>query len=81
MIYNEDTERQQLRIQLNMLFAEFKTNLCRLCREKQLNYNRYNHMLCRGQIDHEEIQVLIHTLTPDRFIQQRNGKLVIAKKF
>jgi hypothetical protein len=81
MIYNEDTEREQLRIQLNMLFAEFKTNLCRLCREKQLNYNRYNNMLCRGHIDHEEIQTLIHTIAPDRFIQQRNGKLVIAKRF
>lgn len=81
MIYNTEKQRTEIKTQLSMLFAEFSTNLADVCRELDLNHNSEWQHINRNKIHHARIETLIHSIAPDRYLQFRNGKLVIARKW
>lgn len=82
MRYTEDKQKKEIRLALNMLFAEHDLKRSEYCRKFGIPYFIFTAELMRyTYIDHDWVNTVVHRLDSTKFLQDRNGKLVIAKKF
>lgn len=81
MKYTDEKDLEDIRRAMEMLFAEFRTSLPKICRQMDLNYNNEYQHLYRYKIDHSRIQKMIDYLTPQRKLQRQNNRLVITRNF
>ena len=80
MLYKKEEDLRQLETGLRMLLAEHGISLRQACMLAGLKAGTFYTAFHRNSIDHDKLQSLVHSFAPDRFIQHRNGKLVIVKK-
>lgn len=81
MRYTKKEDKDQIRVALYMLFAEFKTNLSKFCDEYGYTYHTIYQRLNNNSINHDFVNEMIHKLDKKRTLQRNNNKLVISRTF
>lgn len=80
MIYNKQEERDQIKKQLAVLFAENGTNLREICINYGFAYSRWVYMLDRGHLPHDELQDMVKATNPSYAAFNNNGTIQIRKR-
>ena len=82
MQYTTEKEKKEIRVAFKSLLAEHDLKLSEYCRKFGLTYGIfYAELMKYSAIQHDWVNNAVHRLDQLKYLQDRNGKLVIAKKF